>query len=58
MISKIAYVNRKAHRGCKYRTACARLGELEDEGGVTSHKVGNSLIWMLADDVCEDAGEG
>lgn len=36
--------------GCKYRTAYARLGELEDEGAVTSRKVGNSLVWMLAED--------
>jgi len=35
--------------GCKYRTAYARLGELEDEGTVTSRKVGNSLVWMLAE---------
>jgi len=35
--------------GCKYRTAYARLGELEDEGTVTSRKVGNSLVWMLVE---------
>lgn len=36
--------------GCKYRTAYERLNQLEDQGGVTSKKVGNSLVWMLADD--------
>jgi len=36
--------------GCKYRTAYARLGDLEDEGTVASRKVGNSLVWMLAGD--------
>ena len=35
--------------GCKYRTAYARLGELEDEGTVTGRKVGNSLVWMLVE---------
>lgn len=35
--------------GCKYRTAYARLTDLEDEGRVTSQKVGNSLLWDAVD---------
>jgi predicted ArsR family transcriptional regulator len=31
--------------GCKYRTAKARLDELEDEGRVTSRAVGSALLW-------------
>jgi GTP-sensing pleiotropic transcriptional regulator CodY len=36
--------------GCEYRTAYERLGQLEDAGAVDSRKVGNSLVWMLADE--------
>lgn len=36
--------------GCKYRTAHKRLNDLKDEGKVTSRKVGNSFLWMLADE--------
>lgn len=36
--------------GCKYRTAYARLSDLEDEGQVRSRKVGNTLLWMLAEE--------
>jgi hypothetical protein len=36
--------------GCQYRTAYARLGELEDEGKIASRTVGNSLVWMSTGD--------
>lgn len=36
--------------GCQYRTAYARLSELEDDGAIGSRTVGNSLVWMPADD--------
>lgn len=35
--------------GCKYRTAYGRLGDLEDDGRVTSRKIGSSLIWIEND---------
>lgn len=40
--------------GCEYRTAYARLGDLDDDGRVSSRKVGNSLLWeATADDTDE-----
>lgn len=33
--------------GCKYRTANAKLHELEERGEVTARKVGNAYLWML-----------
>jgi len=36
--------------GCKYRTANAKLHDLEDEGHVSSQKVGNVYLWSLAED--------
>lgn len=36
--------------GCKYRTANAKLHELEDEERVSSQKVGNAYLWTLVDD--------
>lgn len=33
--------------GCAYRTAFAKLSELEDKGEVTSRKVGNARLWQL-----------
>ena len=33
--------------GCKYRTANAKLHELEDRGEIVSQKVGNAYLWML-----------
>jgi CRP-like cAMP-binding protein len=33
--------------GCKYRTANAKLHELEERGEITSQKVGNAYLWML-----------
>lgn len=33
--------------GCAYRTAHAKLSELEDEGKITSRKVGNAKLWQL-----------
>ncbi|MFC6764183.1 ArsR family transcriptional regulator [Natrinema soli] len=36
--------------GCKYRTANAKLHELEDEGEITSRKVGNAYLWELVDE--------
>jgi hypothetical protein len=32
--------------GCKYRTANAKLHELEDAGEIASKKVGNAYLWM------------
>lgn len=34
--------------GCAYRTAFAKLTELEDKGEVTSRKVGNARLWQLS----------
>ncbi|ELY83544.1 hypothetical protein [Natrinema altunense] len=31
--------------GCAYRTAFAKLSELEDAGGITSRTVGNAYLW-------------
>jgi len=36
--------------GCTSRHALNRLRELEEAGRVTKKMVGNSLVWMLADD--------
>jgi hypothetical protein len=33
--------------GCAYRTAHAKLTELEEENEVTSRKVGNAKLWKL-----------
>ncbi len=33
--------------GCAYRTAHAKLSELEEENEVTSRKVGNAKLWKL-----------
>ena len=33
--------------GCAYRTAYARLRELEDEDRVSSRKIGNALLWRI-----------
>lgn len=33
--------------GCKYRTANAKLHELEDAGRISSKKVGNAYLWEL-----------
>jgi len=33
--------------GCEYRTAYARLRDLEEAGKVESRTVGNSLVWEL-----------
>ncbi|WP_342808201.1 helix-turn-helix transcriptional regulator [Natronosalvus hydrolyticus] len=34
--------------GCTRRTAYTRLQSLESEGQVSSRKVGNSLLWSVA----------
>lgn len=34
--------------GCAYRTAFAKLSELEDKDKVTSRKVGNTQLWQLS----------
>ena len=44
--------------GCKYRTAYARLGDLQEEGGVTSTKVGNTLLWEVVDESNGRGGDG
>jgi hypothetical protein len=36
--------------GCAYRTAHAKLVELEDEGRVSSRRVGNARLWMLGEE--------
>ena len=36
--------------GCLYDTAYKKLRALEDSGEVTSRKVGNARLWMVADD--------
>ena len=33
--------------GCEYRTAIAKLNELEEKGKITSRKVGNAYLWKL-----------
>jgi len=33
--------------GCTRRTAYTRLKLLENEGEITSRKVGNSLVWLI-----------
>ena len=33
--------------GCKYRTANAKLHELNDRGEVANRKVRNAYLWML-----------
>ncbi|WP_117366794.1 ArsR family transcriptional regulator [Natrarchaeobaculum sulfurireducens] len=32
---------------CAYRTAHAKLTQLEDEGDISSQKVGNAKLWEL-----------
>lgn len=34
--------------GCAYRTAFAKLSKLENKGKISSHKVGNALLWELS----------
>jgi predicted transcriptional regulator len=36
--------------GCSHQTAYERLQELEDNGEVESHEVGNSLLWKVTDE--------
>ncbi|MFC7175395.1 ArsR family transcriptional regulator [Haloplanus litoreus] len=36
--------------GCEYRTAHGKLTDMEQEGVITSRKVGNANLWMLVDD--------
>lgn len=33
--------------GCEYRTAYARLGDLRDDGVLSSREVGGSLLWFV-----------
>jgi predicted transcriptional regulator len=35
--------------GCSHQTAYDRLNELDAAGEVKSRKMGNSLVWMLAE---------
>lgn len=35
------------HVGCDRRTAYLKLQSLEDDGEITSRKVGNALLWEL-----------
>lgn len=32
--------------GCAYRTAFAKLSDLEEEGKISSRKVGNAKLWQ------------
>lgn len=32
--------------GCSYRTAHAKLTELEEDGKIASRKVGNAKLWL------------
>jgi DNA-binding Lrp family transcriptional regulator len=44
--------------GCKYRTAYARLGDLVDDGRVSSREIGNSLLWeATVDDTADTTDE-
>jgi hypothetical protein len=36
--------------GCAYRTAHAKLSELEEDGRITSRKVGNARLWSVVED--------
>lgn len=40
---------------CEYRTAIAKLNELEEKGKITSRKVGNAYLWKL--DESEDVDQ-
>jgi DNA-binding Lrp family transcriptional regulator len=40
--------------GCKYRTAYDRLGRLEDDGRLSSRKIGSSLVWTAIESETED----
>lgn len=33
--------------GCEYRTAIAKLHELEERGEITSRRVGNAYLWSV-----------
>jgi len=33
--------------GCAYRTAHAKLSKLEEEGQITTQKVGKAFLWQL-----------
>lgn len=36
--------------GCKYRTANAKLHELQESSMVSARKVGNAYLWMLTEE--------
>lgn len=40
--------------GCNYQTSHAKLSALEEEGHVSSRKVGNAKLWCLAEDGADD----
>ena len=35
--------------GCAYRTAHAKLTQLENEGQISSRQVGNAKLWQLSE---------
>ncbi|MBX0305280.1 HTH domain-containing protein [Halomicroarcula sp. F24A] len=37
--------------GCTRRTAYTRLSSIEEKGDVRSRQVGNSLVWIVADNL-------
>jgi Mn-dependent DtxR family transcriptional regulator len=37
------------HVGCDRRTAYNKLNEMADDGVITRQKIGNSLVWSLAE---------
>jgi hypothetical protein len=43
--------------GCEYRTAYARLQDLDDEGRVSSREIGNSLLWEAVETVGDTTDE-
>lgn len=35
--------------GCEYRTAIAKLHELEEQGEITSRRIGNAYLWSFGE---------
>lgn len=42
--------------GCEYRTAIAKLHELEDRGIITSRRVGNAYLWGIVETTNMESG--
>jgi hypothetical protein len=41
--------------GCEYRTAIAKLHELEDAGKISSRRVGNAYLWSVEENALEQS---